>query len=302
MTRIKVGRVRLCHLLNKIRLTWKETLMAYKTVFTAMTQYDENTLEYAAACVASQDAHLDVMCIGLDRIQSNYYEVGANAMIVQTALEEADEKAAALAQRVSERLSRESLRWDVFSSIWAMSGIGHSVANQARFTDLAIIGQPYGPTKRVEEALMLEGLLFQADCPTIIVPPNATFKNASRVVIGWNESAQALRAVRAALPLLKSADLVHIAVIDPSPHGPERSDPGGPLAVFLSRHGISSDIQVLNSGDLRVSERLAQHVREKSANMMVMGGYGHTRFREAILGGATRDMLEHAAVPVLMAH
>lgn len=276
--------------------------MAYKTVFTAMTQYDQNTLDYAAACAVSQDAHLDVMCIGLDRIQSNYYEVGANAMIVQNALEEADEKAAKLAQSVSERLTRESLRWDVTSSIWAMSGIGHSVANQARFTDLAIVGRPYGPAKRVEDALMLEGLLFQADCPTIIVPPNTSFKKTNRVVIGWNESAQALRAVRAALPFLKQADQVHIAVIDPSAHGPERSDPGGPLAVFLSRHGITSDIQVLNSGDQRVSERLAQHVREKSANMMIMGGYGHTRFREALLGGATRDMLEHAAVPVLMAH
>lgn len=276
--------------------------MAYKTIFTTMTSFDPETLGFAAACATAQDAHLDVMCVGLDRMQTNYYEVGSNAMIVQAALEEAEHKVSDISASVSERLKGESLRWEVLSSIWAISGIGHSVATQARFSDLAIIAKPYGDDKRVEDALMLEGLLFQADCPTIIVPQMAAYRPNGTIVIGWNESAEALRAVRAALPFLMDAEAVHIAVIDPSDHGPERSDPGGPLAIFLSRHGVAADIQVISSGGQKVSERLAQHAREKGADMLVMGGYGHSRFREALLGGATRDMLEHATVPVLMAH
>jgi nucleotide-binding universal stress UspA family protein len=122
------------------------------------------------------------------------------------------------------------------------------------------------------------------------------------MLIAWNESAEAMRAIRAALPLLKKAGTVHIGIVDPSETGPERSDPGGALAVYLSRHGIKSDIQVMTRQGLTISERLAHHVTETGSDMLVMGGYGHSRFREAVLGGATRDMLENSKVPVLMAH
>ena len=111
-----------------------------------------------------------------------------------------------------------------------------------------------------------------------------------------------MRAIRTALPLLQAAKSVHIAIIDPSDSGSERSDPGGALAVFLSRHNIRCDIQVLARQGSSISERLSQHVIETGSDMLVMGGYGHSRFREAVLGGATRDMLEHSKVPVLMAH
>ena len=122
------------------------------------------------------------------------------------------------------------------------------------------------------------------------------------VVVAWNESAEAMHATRLALPFLKATDEVHIAIIDPPQLGPDRSDPGGPLAVYLFRHGINCDIQVMTSGGKSVSDRLNQYVTEAGGDLLVMGGYGHSRFREAILGGATRDMLEHAKVPVFMAH
>ncbi len=108
--------------------------------------------------------------------------------------------------------------------------------------------------------------------------------------------------MRAALPLLKAADLVNIAIVDPSSHGPERSDPGGALSQLLSRHGVKTEVSVLAKTMPRVSDVLNRHVRDTDADMMVMGAYGHSRFREAILGGTTRNMLEQAEVPVFMAH
>ena len=104
------------------------------------------------------------------------------------------------------------------------------------------------------------------------------------------------------MPLLQAAEFVHIAIVDPSQTGPERSDPGGALAVYLSRHDVKSDIQVMTRQGLKISERLTQHVTEIGADLLVMGGYGHSRFREAVLGGATREMLQYSTVPVLMAH
>ena len=109
-------------------------------------------------------------------------------------------------------------------------------------------------------------------------------------------------AVRAAMPFLQAADSVRVVVIDPPTHGPNRSDPGGLLSQFLSRHGVRVEIDVLSKTLPRVSDVLMRHVKDTEADMVVMGAYGHSRFREAILGGATRNMLEQADIPVLMAH
>jgi nucleotide-binding universal stress UspA family protein len=121
-------------------------------------------------------------------------------------------------------------------------------------------------------------------------------------MIGWNESVEAMRAIRCALPFLTQADLVRIVVIDPPRHGPDRSDPGGLLSQMLARHGTKCEIDVLSKTMTRVSDILNRHAADSEADMIVMGAYGHSRFREAILGGATRNMLEQASVPVFLAH
>ena len=108
--------------------------------------------------------------------------------------------------------------------------------------------------------------------------------------------------IRAALPLLRAAEIVHVVVIDPPVHGPNRSDPGGLLSQYLARHGVKVEIDVLSKTLPRVSDVLLRHVTDMDANMVVMGAYGHSRFREAIFGGATRYMLEQATVPVFIAH
>lgn len=278
--------------------------MAYKTVFTALTRYQEAlpALSYASALTDAQDAHLEVLSLGIDRTPNTYYEIGSNAVVMHAAIEEAHATAADIQQKVSDDLENTGLRWDVINGIASAAGVGQTVAMQARFADIAVLGLPYAAKANPEDSLVLEGLLFEADCPTIVVPEGTFNARPRRVVIGWNESAEAMRAVRAAMPFLKTASAVHIAIIDPSQTGPERSDPGGALAVYLSRHGIKSDIQVMTRQGLKISERLAQHVTEIGADLLVMGGYGHSRFREAVLGGATREMLEHSSSPVLMAH
>ena len=121
-------------------------------------------------------------------------------------------------------------------------------------------------------------------------------------MLAWSESIAALAAVRASLPFLTKADVVDIAIIDPPAHAADRSDPGGALAEMLSRHGVRGDVSVLAKTMPRISDVLCRHCEDKDADMLVMGAYGHSRFREAILGGATRNMLEVSEVPILMAH
>jgi nucleotide-binding universal stress UspA family protein len=136
----------------------------------------------------------------------------------------------------------------------------------------------------------------------VLAEGKALTPTPKRVVVAWNESSEAMAAIRRALPMLQSASEVNVCIIAPERHGSDTSDPGAELSRMLSRHGVKVEVTILAQTLPRVSEVIARHVADTDADMLVMGAYGHSRFREAILGGATRNMLEHAAVPVFMAH
>jgi nucleotide-binding universal stress UspA family protein len=196
------------------------------------------------------------------------------------------------------------LRWSLESAVSQTGMLGGLVAQRARFADLVVLAQPYGPERGSEAEAVLEAALYDGMAPVLVLPTGVTpdARAPRRIVVAWNQSREAMIAVRAALPMLKEADLVNIVVIDPSSHGSERSDPGGALCQMLVRHGVKAEVSVLARTLPRVSDVLVRHLADMDADLLVMGAYGHSRFRQAILGGATRDMLELAKIPVLLAH
>ncbi len=150
---------------------------------------------------------------------------------------------------------------------------------------------------------MSKSSLFDAGAPVMVMPDGVGFpKKIKHIVVAWNESREALAAIHRAMPLLIAADIVNIAIIDPPTHSSTRSDPGGALSQMLARHGVHVEISVLAKTMPRVSDVIARHVQDESADILVMGAYGHSRFRESILGGATRNMLQMSKVPIFMAH
>lgn len=279
--------------------------MSYKSIFTALT--DEalapSTLAKAEATAAAFDAHLETLCLGVDRSQAGYYYAGANAVLLQSMIETAQAEAAALQKLATAQLEKSGLRFSCDSGMAQLPDIGRHAAARARFADLAVLTSPYTKEAGPELEALTEALLFEAHIPLLISPPDAAPKaQFDTVTIGWNESGEALNAVRAALPVLTRAAKVHVVVVDPPKHGPNRSDPGGLLSVWLSRHGITAEIDVLSKTMPRVSDVLLRHAGDVGADLIVMGAYGHSRFRESLLGGATRYMLEQTKLPVFMAH
>lgn len=281
--------------------------MAYKTVTTFVTSAEEAAGSVAAAArlALELDAHLDILALGVDRTQMGYSYVGGGAVLLQVAMERAEEDAKRCEAAVRLALAREpvDLRWGVETAVTQIGALADLVALRARFADLVVVPRPYGPGRGSEAEAVVESALFEGQVPVLVVPTgHAMAAMPGRVVIGWNQSREAMVAIRAALPLLKTAHMVNIAVIDPPQHGPERSDPGGMLCQMLVRHGVKAEVSVLARSMPRVSDILSRHLRDMNADLLVMGAYGHSRLREAILGGATRNMLEQAEVPVLMAH
>ncbi|PTV94314.1 nucleotide-binding universal stress UspA family protein [Rhodobacter aestuarii] len=279
--------------------------MAYKTVLTIVTDVSQahGQIDSAVAVARAEDAHLEVLCLGVDRTQTGYYYAGATAFVQQEVLDRAQEEARETEKAINERLSSEDIRWSTEAVVAQIGAIATVVGLRARFADLVVMGHPYGEGRGQELEAAVEAALFEGQSPALIVPDGQVVSlNARRVVVAWNQSNEAMNAIRKALPLLKSAQLVDITVIDPPAHGPERSDPGGQLSQWLARHGVKVEVSVLAKTLPRISDVINRHVRDTSAQMVVMGAYGHSRFREAILGGATRNMLEQAEVPILMAH
>jgi nucleotide-binding universal stress UspA family protein len=279
--------------------------MTYKTVFTVLT--DEvlvaDTLAHATATAEAHEAHLDVLCLGVDRSQSGYYYAGASAIVLQETITRAQDEAEAIESRARKVLGDSTLRWSAEAGVCQLADLGRHVAAHARFADIVVLPQPYGEGRGAEVEPVTEAALFEGRTPVLTVPAGSTpAPHPKRILLAWNESGEALGAMRAALPLLAAAEVVHVVVVDPPKHGPERSDPGGAVAQYLSRHGAKVEIDVLSKTLPRVSDVLLRHAGDMDADLVVMGAYGHSRFREAIFGGATRAMLEEATLPVFMAH
>jgi len=279
-----------------------KTLLTVITAHAARPAPDLSALDAAIGLARSENAHLEALCIGIDETPYGFFYGDASIAVLQDAPDRALEAARAEEKRLKSRLSREDIRWSVDTALSQQATLSTVVSQRARFSDLVVLSRPYGEGRNPVDVAVLEAALFDADVPVLVLPEGqAIAAEPRRIVVAWNRSPEALSAIRAALPLLIRAQAVDIAIIDPEDYGPERSDPGGALAQWLARHGVRAEISVLARTLPRVSEVLIRHLRDRQADLLVMGAYGHSRFREAILGGATRELLETAPVPVLMA-
>jgi nucleotide-binding universal stress UspA family protein len=172
---------------------------------------------------------------------------------------------------------------------------------QSRYADLLVIGREGDDpavVRGLPQYLALHGLR-----PVLAVPPSyAGEPIADSVVIGWDGSVPALRAIAGALPLLVRARSVRLALINPEREGNVHGDePGADMALYLARHGVPVQV-VVEHTDAAAGPALLDIVRTSGAGLLVAGAFGHSRYREIMLGGATRILLERAPVPVLFAH
>ncbi len=178
-------------------------------------------------------------------------------------------------------------------------------ALHARYADLVILGQL--DPDRAESDLIRprpEQVALGSGRPVLIVPYAGHFDDVGRrVLIAWNATREAARAVSDAMPFLTSAELVTVLTIDPR-EGPRAHGelPGADIALHLARHGVKAQIERTVSAGLPVGEVLLSRVADLGADLIVMGAYGHSRVREMLLGGVTRSVLRSMIVPVLMSH
>ncbi len=173
---------------------------------------------------------------------------------------------------------------------------------QARYADLIVLGQA-APSDNEDSLLpdLPDYILLNCGRPVLLVPRSGRFPTVGkRVLVAWNGSVEAAKAVTAALPLLRGAEQVSIAVLGNRADALGES-PGSDIALYLARHGVK--VEVLRRPEpVDPGQAILSLAADFGVDLLVMGAYGHSRFREMMLGGATRTVLATATLPVLMAH
>ncbi len=170
-------------------------------------------------------------------------------------------------------------------------------AVRGRLFDLTVVARPEDEGAAGSIAT-LEAALFDTGRPLVVAPPSAASAPPRHLVLAWNGTREAARAVWSARPFLAVAERVSVVTVlqDGWEANPVE------LATYLARHGVAAETHLVKLGDAEVGERLLASAGQLEADLLVMGGYGHSRLRELVLGGATRSVLEQASLPILMAH
>lgn len=265
----------------------------------------EGRLRLAAELARQHGAHLSVLHvvdIELPLIASA--DAGGGTAIAGV-IEQMREGALAEAARL-EAVAREVIRRENLSGEWRLAeGItAEHVALHARYADLVVIGQEDPEGEAPHAGAVVEQVLFSAGRPALIVPYAGTFATVGRrVMLGWNASREAARAVNDALPLLSAADAVTVFSVNPRKGlGAHGDRPGADIALHLARHGIKVHVEQSIAPDVGDGDVLLNQASEMGADLIVVGAYGHSRLREMVMGGVTRTLLRQMTVPVLMSH
>ncbi|MEM9781088.1 MAG: universal stress protein [Pseudomonadota bacterium] len=256
-------------------------------------------LDTAAALARTHGAHLSVLAIAHDPNIAAYGMTMAGATMADDFSGRAQAEVEARAREISERLQHEGVLFDVEAAVCTIPDVDIRLAECARYADLALVEPPYAPDAGSTAADALEAVLFRGDTPVLICPRSVEEIRTGAILVAWDGSDEALHAVNAAMGLLRAAGEVEIAMIG---EDIEVAADARRLAAKLARHGVAVSLATHPADGRRTAEILLSRAKALQAGLLVMGAYSHSRLRERVLGGVTREVLELTTLPVLMAH
>jgi nucleotide-binding universal stress UspA family protein len=257
--------------------------------------------DFAVSIASLLEAHLTGVAFVYDPIVPISGTGYIPAEVIET--QQADNEAAAKAaiDRFAEATRRAALSAEPLTLSASLAGAGDQFGRIARRFDLAVVGQAEPETSTVED-IIAEATLFESGRPMVMVPyiQKDPIK-LDNVMVCWDGSRQAARAIGDAMPLLRKTKRVEVAIIS-NERGKQDQIEGADIGQHLARHGLKVDVHRIAGGDIDVADALLSHAADSGIDFMVMGGYGHSRLREFVLGGVTRSILRSMTVPALMSH
>jgi nucleotide-binding universal stress UspA family protein len=257
--------------------------------------------DYAVSVAAALEAHIAGIAFIYDAVIPVSSTGYIPAEVIETQQADSQAAAKAAADQFTAAAARAGVSAESLMLAASFAGSGDQFGRIARRYDLAIVGQAEPKITSVEE-MIAETTLFESGRPVIVVPyiQKAPLK-LDRVMVCWDGSRPAARAIADAMPLLQRSGQVEVVIVA-NERGKQDEIAGADMGQHLARHGLKVDVKRIAGGDIDVADALLSHVADSGADFMVMGGYGHSRLREFVLGGVTDGILRAMTLPVLMSH
>lgn len=283
--------------------------MGYKDILVHLdnTPRSDIRLGIAIELAVRHDAHLaglyvmELPPIGMFTADTSIFDMRMADEIIQQARERSKSMSDTVKGRFEDGLRMNGVKgeWRCVDAIAAEAVVTH-----ARYADLAIVGQTDPDAAKFGEWRIPEAVILESGRPVLVIPYFGEVKPiGNTVLVGWKSGREAARAINDALPLLSQAKAVTVLAIDPQ-YGisEEGAFPAADISLHLARHGIKAIAAHTVSGGIPEGDILLNHVSDLGADLIVAGGYGHSRAREFVLGGATRSLLATMTVPVFFSH
>ena len=257
--------------------------------------------KYAVSVAAALEAHLTGIAFIYDPVVPISGAGYIPAEVIETQRDDNESAAEAAIKIFSTATDQAGISAEPLITSASLAGAGDKFARMARRFDLAIVGQAEPEISSMEQ-IIAETTLFESGRPMMMVPyiQKAPFKTEN-VMICWDGSRTAARAVADAIPIIRNSGRVEIVMVA-NERGKQDEIEGADIGQHLARHGLKVDVHRISGGDIDVGDALLSHAADSGADFMVMGGYGHSRLREFVLGGVTRSIFESMTVPVLISH
>ncbi|MDK1491248.1 universal stress protein [Sinorhizobium sp. 7-81] len=273
--------------------------MTYKSVLQVLdaNQFETDLTEAADLCAAA-NAHLSVLLVKVAAPLQFGDHAGLSVACLDMRMDEFEQlDKAVVAART--KLKDVGISFDVAGEYIETAWDNNLIGERARYADVTLIGTGMDPALRTR---FIEGVLFCSARPVLLAAHRQPVTLLpKKILLAWNSSFESTRAAREALDMMRNAESVQVVLVDPTAASRRNGEePGADVATYLARHGIKVTVDRLPSAGRRVEEVLNQHAVETSADLIVMGAYGHTRLREKIFGGVTKAMIEAPIVPMLM--
>jgi len=256
---------------------------------------------FAISIAEAFEAHIAGIAFAYDPVITPTVMDGMSAAWVDTQRSENRAAAQAAIDKFEAMVRRSSLSGEHRLLESSLGGAANLFGRIARRFDLAVVGQT-DPERTAPDDLLIEAALFESGRPVVVVPYiQKQGLKLDRVLVCWNASHAAARAIADAMPFLTRSKAVEIVMVA-GKSGDKTEIPGVDFGEHLARHGLAVEVKRLVAEDVDVANTILSYAADSAADFIVMGGYGHSRLREFVLGGATRGILESMTVPVLMAH
>ncbi len=265
----------------------------------SVSKNDSVARNYAVSVAAALRAHLTGVAFVYDPVIPISDGGYIPAEVIETQRADNATAAEATIKSFSAATDRAGISAEPLMPSASLAGAADQFAGMARYFDLAIVGQGR-PEMRTQ--IIGETTLFESGRPMIMVPyiQKAPFK-IDNVMICWDGSRAAARAVADAIGILGKSSRVEVVIVT-NERGKQEEVDGVDIGQHLARHGLKVDVHRIPGGDIDVADALLSHAADSGADFIVMGGYGHSRLREFVLGGVTRSIFQSMTVPVLLSH